>query len=70
MVGDVACGVVEIENDFFVDGNKQFVMMLEENSAYMLEAPLNTSVTIEDDESKFSHSVTLMCNYYWFNFCL
>ena len=54
MVGESACGVVDIENNFDVDGNKQFEMMLEENSAYMRQAPLTTAVTIEDDESKLS----------------
>ena len=51
--GNLACGPVEIQDDNILDGNKNFRMMLEEDSSIIEVEPLFTNVTILDDDSEY-----------------
>ena len=51
MVGEQACGLIDIDDDSDIDGERQFNMTLEDRpTLYMLQPPLTVEVTIVDDE--------------------
>ena len=53
MVGGQACISVVLENDARVDGDKEFQLMIETSTAYAIDQPSTTNVTITDDDSEF-----------------
>ena len=51
--GDEECGPIEIIDDQFLEGDEEFQVMLEMNSAYDRAEPLYTNVTIFDNDSEY-----------------